>query len=266
MKYFVCVKQVPDVSQFQVDPTTGSIIREGVPSIMNPLDKNAIETALQLKDAIGKGEITAITMGPPQSKEVLREALAMGVDNAVCLTDKKFAGADTLATSYTLAMGIKYLLDDEKVYLVICGGQALDGETAQVGPQLAEELAIPQITRVLKCGIAGKKIIAEKDLNEDEIMVLESPLPSLISVLKEINTPRLPTMNSIALAYEKEIHSLDANTLGADDKKIGIQGSQTRVLKVFEYKPKGDRVILEGSVDDVVSRLFNHLKEDKVIP
>ncbi|GAG83452.1 unnamed protein product, partial [marine sediment metagenome] len=164
MKIFVCIKQVPGVSEVRIDPETNSLVREGIPSVTNPFDKNAIELALTIKEELG-AEVIAISMGPPQAKEVLREAFAMGVDKAFLLSDKAFAGADTLATSYTLALAIKKILKgskDKSNYLVVVGAQAIDGDTGQVGPELAEELNIPQITYVQKFELKEDKIFVER--------------------------------------------------------------------------------------------------------
>lgn len=268
MKIFVCIKQVPGVSEVKIDSKTNTLVREGIPSIINPHDKNAIELALSIKEKHG-AEIMAISMGPPQTEEALREALAMGVDRAFLLTDKAFAGADTLATSYTLSLAIKKILKelkkDEK-YIVICGSQAIDGDTGQVGPELAEELDIPQITYVYKFQIKGDKVIAERVFRKEEVVVIETELPVLISVLSEINTPREPTMSGIVDAYQKrEIHYLDAEKLKADKVKIGLDGSMTQVWKIFIPERKGEHIILTGTIQEIVQNLCENLKEDKIL-
>lgn len=268
MKIFVCIKQVPGVSEVKIDPKTNTLVREGIPSIINPHDKNAIELALSIKEKHG-AEIMAISMGPPQAEEVLRGALAMGVDRAFLLTDKAFAGADTLATSYTLSLAIKKILEelkkDEK-YIVICGSQAIDGDTGQVGPELAEELDIPQITYVQKFQIKGDKVIVERVFRTEEVVVIETDLPVLISVLSEINTPRYPTMSGIVDAYQKkEIHYLDAERLKADKAKIGLDGSMTQVWKIFIPERKGEHIILTGTTEEMVKNLCENLKEDKIL-
>jgi len=168
LKIFVCIKQVPGVSEVKVDKDTGILIREGIPSIINPVDKNALELALSIKEQQQNVEVISISMGPPQAEECLREALAMGCDNAYLLTDRKFAGADTLATSHTLSLCIKKIMkDSDEKYLVVCGNQAIDGDTAQVGPELAEELNIPQITYVQQVEITDEKIIANSVFRSD---------------------------------------------------------------------------------------------------
>jgi len=268
MKIFVCIKQVPGVSEVKIDPKTNTLVREGVPSIINPHDKNAIELALSIKEKHG-AEVIALSMGPPQAEEVLREALAMGADRAFLLTDKAFAGADTLATSYTLSLAIKKILNelkkDEK-YIVICGSQAIDGDTGQVGPELAEELEIPQITYVQKFQIKGDKVIVERVFRTEEVVIIETNLPVLISVLSEINTPRDPTMSGIVDAYQKrEIQFLNLESLKADKTKIGLDGSMTQVWKIFIPERKGEHIILTGTTEEMVQNLCENLKEDKIL-
>ncbi|KKL53589.1 hypothetical protein LCGC14_2273920, partial [marine sediment metagenome] len=176
MKIFVCIKQVPGVSEVKIDPNTNTLVREGVESIINPPDRNAIELALILKQ-IHDAEVFVLSMGPPQAEEVLREAIAMGADKGYLLTDRAFAGADTLATSYTLALAIKKIVNEDKPeekYLVICGAQAIDGDTGQVPPELAEELGIPQITYVQNIDIINDKIVVERAFRITEIVVIET--------------------------------------------------------------------------------------------
>lgn len=268
MKVFVCIKQVPSVSEVKIDPKTNTLVREGTPSITNPFDKNAIELALTIKETHG-AEVIAISMGPPQAEEVLREALAMGVDKAYLLTDKAFAGADTLATSYTLARGIKKILRESKQrekYLVILGAQAIDGDTAQVPAELAEELNLPQITYVQKFDLYKDKIVVERAFKAEEVVIIETTLPALISVLKEINVPRNPTMLGIMNAYKKKkVILLDADEIKADITKIGLKGSMTEVFKIFVPERKGDHIILRGKVEEVIRILCQNLKNDKVL-
>ncbi len=267
MKIFVCVKQVPGVSEVKIDPKTNTLVREGILSILNPNDRNAIEIALILKEKY-TAEIIALTMGPPQAEEILRETLAMGADKAYLLTDRAFAGADTLATSYTLALAIKKLLnesDSEEKYLVICGAQAVDGDTGQVPPELAEELEIPQVAYVLNVELKENKLIAERKFRAVEIVVIETNLPALISVLNDINEPRYPSMAGIMKAHNLEIVHLDAAALNADPSKIGLNGSSTEVFKIFVPKRKGDRIILRGTIEEVVQKLCQNLKDDKVL-
>ncbi|MFX0098891.1 MAG: electron transfer flavoprotein subunit beta/FixA family protein [Candidatus Hodarchaeota archaeon] len=265
MKIIVCIKQVPGITEVKIDPKTRTLIREGIPSILNPMDKNAVELALSFKDEHG-AEVIALSMGPPQARDVLIEAMAMGADGGYLLTDKQFAGADTLATSYTLSCGIKKILDGASEYLVICGGQAIDGDTAQVGPELAEELGIPSITNVQKATLRDGKIITERALEDNEINVLETGLPALITVLRETNKPRFATLQGIQDAFEKkEVVSLALNDLQIDKSKIGLTGSRTQVWKVFVPEKKKESVILTGPVDEVVKKLGRILKEKGLI-
>ena len=267
MKIFVCVKQVPGVSEVKIDPKTNTLVREGILSILNPNDRNAIELALTLKEKYTT-EVIALSMGPPQAEEILREALAMGVDKAFLLTDRAFAGADTLATSYTLALAIKKILKEsnpEEKYLIICGAQAVDGDTGQVPPELAEELKIPQVAYVLNVELTEKKIIAERKFRAVEIVVIETTLPALISVLNDINEPRYPSIAGIMKAHNLEIVHLDAVALNADTSKIGLNGSSTEVWKIFTPERKGDRIILRGTIEEVVQKLCQNLKDDKVL-
>jgi electron transfer flavoprotein beta subunit len=192
----------------------------------------------------------------------------MGADKAYLLTDRAFAGADTLATSYTLALAIKKILsesDPEEKYLVICGAQAIDGDTGQVPPELAEELDIPQVAYVLNVELKENKLIAERKFRAIEIVVIETNLPALISVLNDINEPRYPSMAGIMKAHNKEIVHLDSIALNADPLKIGLNGSSTEVWKIFVPKRKGDRVILRGTIEEVVQKLCQNLKDDKVL-
>ena len=195
MNIVVLIKQVPDTTDVKIDPKTGTLIREGVPSIINPDDKHAIEEALQLKEKFG-GKVTVISMGPPQAVDALRESKAMGVDDNILLSDRAFAGADTWATSYTLAAAIKKVGEYD---IIICGRQAIDGDTAQVGPQVAECLDLPQITYVRKIDIEGKKLTAERAL-EDGFERIETQLPALITVIKDLNKPRYPSVRGIVEA------------------------------------------------------------------
>jgi len=266
LKIFVCVKQVPGVAEVKIDPKTNTLVREGILSILNPNDRNAIEIALNLKEKY-TAEVITLSMGPPQAEEILRETLAMGADKAYLLTDRAFAGADTLATSYTLALAIKKILkesDSKEKYLVICGAQAVDGDTGQVPPELAEELEIPQVAYVLNVELKENKLIAERKFRAVEIVVIETNLPALISVLNDINEPRYPSMAGIMKAHNLEIVHLDAAALNADTSKIGLNGSSTEVWKIFVPKRKGDRIILRGTIEEVVQTLCQNLKDDKV--
>ncbi len=263
MRIIVCIKQVLDteeISRAKVDPKTNTLIREGVPSIINPFDENAIEEALRLKDE-HKARVVVLTMGPPQAEEALRKALAMGVDEAVHLCDKAMAGADTLATAYTLATAIKKIGVFD---LILTGKQSIEGDTAQVGPGIAEFLRIPQITYARKLEIKDKKIRAERTL-EDSFEVVEASLPALVTVTKEINNPRYPSLRGLLRAKKEEILVWNHHDLALQKEKIGLDGSSTKVIKVFIPDPPKKGKILSGDISEVADRLFEELRKRKTI-
>jgi electron transfer flavoprotein beta subunit len=257
----VCIKQVPDTSLVRIDPDTGTLIREGVPSIINPEDKNAIEQAVVLSEKYG-GKVTVITMGPSQAEEALRESLAMGADEAILLTDRAFGGADTSATSYTLGHGIKKLGDFD---LILCGRQALDGCTAQVGPQLAEFLGIPQVTYARNIEVDGGVLRVERAL-EDGYEVVETELPALVTATKDLNIPRIPGLAEITDAYAKEVLTWTSDDIDIDKGRIGLRGSPTRIRKATtpELK-KGEVEILEGNLDEVTGKLVARLRDKHLL-
>lgn len=263
MRIVACAKQVPDTTDVKINPETGTLIREGVESITNPFDEFAVEEALLTREEYG-GEVHVLSMGPPQAIEVLRNALAMGADRTYLLSDKAFAGADTLATAYTLAKAIEKIGD---VDLVICGKQAIDGDTAQVGPGIATRLKIPQLTYVSKVREIDpekRRIVVERML-EDGKEVVTSSLPTLITVMKDINEPRLPSLLGIKKAAKAEIPIWTAGDLGVDPKKVGFDGSPTWVMRVFTPEQRGGGEILEGEIPEVVSQLVDRLLEAKVL-
>lgn len=255
MNIIVCIKQVPDTTDVKTDPKTGTLIREGIPVIINPEDKVAIEAALQFK-----GKVTILSMGPPQAEDALREALAMGADKAILLCDKKFAGSDTWATANALAAAIKKIDYD----LIICGRQAIDGDTAQVGPQLAENLGLPQITYVQKLEIKENKIKAQREL-EDGYEIVEAELPALITVIQDMNKPRYSSLQGISDACEKEIKVWSAKDVNVDEKTIGLIASPTKVKKVFSPPAKSAGVMLEGDIKSVCHKIICMLKEKEII-
>jgi electron transfer flavoprotein alpha/beta subunit len=261
MKFIVCIKQVPNVREVKWDPLTGALIRKGVPSIINPGDKNAIEAALHLKEKHG-GKVSALSMGPSQVEEALREALSMGVDDAIQLTDKKFAGSDTWATSYTLGLAIEKIGNWD---LILCGKEAMDGMTAQVGPQLAEFLRIPQLTYAISLDIVKSKARIRQKLGKLQ-RVLEAPLPALVTVEREINEPRIAPMDNIIEAYEKEIPVWGPEDLGGDVDRFGLEGSPTRLRKVFAPKVlKGNVDMLQGGPKEAAAELIHVLKEKYIL-
>ena len=260
MNIVVCIKQVPETTEVKINPETNTLIREGVPSIVNPFDENAIETALQLKEKHG-GKVTVITMGPPQAAEALRSAIAMGVDEIILVSDRAFAGSDTWATSYTLSQTIKTIGSFD---LVICGKQAIDGDTAQVGPGIAEWLDIPQVTFAVKIDVTGNCLKAER-LLEEVNEIVETSLPAVVTVVKQINEPRMPSLKGMMKAKKIEIKPLTAQDIKADSSNIGLNGSPTQVVKIFTPPPKTGGEILSGETNEAVDNLFNKLKERKII-
>jgi len=261
MNIIVLIKQVPDTTDVKIDKKTGTLIREGVPSIINPDDKHAIEEALQLREKYG-GKVTVLSMGPPQALDALREAKAMGTDDNILLSDRAFAGADTWATSYTLATAIKKIGEFD---LIICGRQAIDGDTAQVGPQVAECLGLPQITYVRMLEIEDKTLKVERAL-EDGFEKIETTIPALITVIKDLNKPRYPSVRGIVEACrEAEYPIWTAKDIDADPKKIGLEGSPTQVRRSFAPEPHGEGIILKGSIEEMASDLVMRLKDDNVV-
>ena len=265
MKIAVCIKQVPDTTELKIDPKTNTMIREGVASITNPFDEYAVEEALLLKEKHA-GEVHVISMGPPQAVEVLKNALAVGADKVYLVSDKAFAGADTLATAYTLAKTIQTVVGDFD--LVICGKQAIDGDTAQVGPGVATRLGIPQLTYVSKVreiDPAKKRMVVER-LLENGREVVETSLPALLTVVKDINEPRLPSLLGIKKAAKAQIPTLAAKDIGADENRIGSKGSPTWVTKTFSPEPrKGGGEILKGELSEAVPVLVEKLMETKFV-
>ncbi len=234
MKIIVPVKQVPEVAEVKVNPETGTLIRDGVPSILNPFDELAVEAAIQIKEAQDEGtesEVIIITMGPPQAKDALWKALAMGGDSAVHMTDRAFAGADTWATAYTLAQQIKKM---QPFDLIICGKQAIDGDTAQVGPELAELLSIPQVcyARKIEMDENGTHVIVHRETDEG-YEVVRVKMPVLITATKGLNEPRLPNIMGIMKAKKKPLEEVSAEALGTPVDELGLAGSPTTVRKVF---------------------------------
>lgn len=260
MDIFVCIKQVPDTTEVKINPETNTLIREGVPSIVNPFDENAVEAALQLKEKHG-GTVTVITMGPPQAAEALKTTIAMGADQVVLVSDRAFAGSDTWATSYTLSQTIKTL---GKYDLILCGKQAIDGDTAQVGPGIAEWLGIPQITFAVKIEIDGQRVKVER-LLEEVNEIVECPLPAVVTVVKQMNTPRLPSLKGMMRAKKAEVRNMTAAEIGGDSKNLGLNGSPTNVVRIFTPPPKGGGEVLSGEPDKIADKLIAKIKERKII-
>lgn len=256
MKILVCVKQVPDAKDVRLDPKTNTLAREGVESIMNPYDRHALEEAVAIKEKQG-GTVTVVTMGPPQAEAVLREAVACGADEGVLISDRAFAGADTWATSYTLAKAAETLGGFD---LILCGKQAIDGDTAQVGPGLACRLRLPYAACVQKTRQVSGDFIEVERMMDDGYDVLRLPLPALLTVVKDINEPRVASLKGKMKAKKAVIQQLSAADIGADPQCIGLAGSPTQVVRVFSPEPRGDRKIFSGSVDEQVEQLVACLK------
>ncbi len=261
MRFVVLIKQVPDTSEVKIDPKTGNLIRTGVPTILNPEDRHALEAAIRLKG--GDDEVVAMTMGPTQSVDVLTEAMGMGADRGCLLSDRFFAGADTWATSYTLGKAIQSLGDFD---LVLCGRQAIDGDTAQIGPQVAEHLGVPQVTYVNDLRLEDGRLIARRDLG-DRVEEVETPLPALVTVLASLNEPRFPDLKRLLAACEESanIQVLDAADIGVMADKSGLRGSYTRVVETFSPKKGRETEQIEGSPVEMADRLIGILRDKKVL-
>ncbi len=263
MKIIVCIKQTPDTSEMKFDAESKTIIRDGVENIVNPFDLYAVEEALRIKQERPDTLITAITMGPPSAENVLREVMSMGVDDAILITDKAFAASDTLATSYTLATAIKKMGDFD---LLMFGKQAIDGDTAQVGPGVAEFLNIPQITFIRKIvEITDTNITAQRAI-EDGYEVIETTLPCALTCIKELNEPRLPSLRGKMKARKAEIPSWNAEFIGADTESIGFKGSPTFVKKAFTPSiDKQNMVFSDEDPEKNIDMLIEALKSKKII-
>ena len=255
LKIVVCIKQVPDTTEIKLDPVKGTLIRDGVPSIMNPDDKGALEQALLFKDKFG-AEVTCITMGPLQAKEIIREAFAMGVDKGYLVTDRRFGGADTLATSYTLSQALRTLEYD----IILAGRQAIDGDTAQVGPQIAEQLDLPQVTYVENVEFDGKDLLTVRRNVEEGHEVLEVKLPCMLTFLASAYEPRYMNVRGIMEAFDKEIVELNADSFPVDPERLGLKGSPTSVKKSFTKGAKAmgtlhDEITPEEAADIIIEKL-----------
>ena len=260
MNIVVCIKQVPDTNEVRIDPVKGTLIRDGIPSIMNPDDKAGLEAALRLKDEHG-AKVTVITMGPPQADEILREAMAMGADEAYLVTDRAFGGADTWATSSTLAAAVSKLEYD----IIITGRQAIDGDTAQVGPEMAEHLQIPNISYAQGVRVEGNEVVVDRQY-EDRHHVVRAKMPVLITALAELNDPRYMTPGGIFDAYrEREITTWTRADVPVEDANIGLAGSPTRVAKSFPKSVKAPGMKIEEGVEESVQFIMDKLHEKYIL-
>jgi electron transfer flavoprotein beta subunit len=263
MRIIVCIKQVPDTADVKIDPRTNTLVREGVRSIVNPFDLYAVEAAVRLREQHG-GQVIALTMGPPQADQALRDVLAMGVDEGVLLSDRAFAGSDTWATSYTLSLAIRKLGGAD---VLLFGKQAADGDTAQVGPGVATHLDLPQITNVRRvvsvaqaANAPGGALVAERLLDNGHETIRTS-LPCVLTVVKEINEPRFQSLSGLRRARQAVIKRWGAKELEADPKRIGLDGSPTRVVRIFPPKLRAGGVMLQGAPDAMVAELVSKLHD-----
>ncbi|GBE02263.1 acryloyl-CoA reductase electron transfer subunit gamma [bacterium BMS3Bbin06] len=255
MKILVCIKQVPDTAEVRINPETNTLVRDGVPSIINPYDLNAIEAGLRIREDVG-ATVTAVSMGPPQAENALREAIAMGVDEVVLLTDRCFAGADTWATAYTLSKAAERIGFD----IIICGKQAIDGDTAQVGPEMAEFLGIPHIAYVRAVEEITPDTIVVQRLMEEGYDVVQCPLPVLLTVVKELNEPRLPSLKGKMRAKKAEIKKLSGSDIGVEEENTGLKGSPTQVKNIFAPDLKKDRKVFSGTLEEQTAQLLEELR------
>ena len=259
MNILVCLKQVPDTTAVKIDPKTGTLIRDGVPSIINPEDKHALEAALQIKENNG-AKITVISMGPPQAQIALREGLCMGADEAVLITDRAFAGADTLATSKALAGAIKRLDYD----IIFAGRQAIDGDTAQVGPEIAEHLNIPQVTYVQDVKVEEDGLLINRAL-EDGYELIKVNTPCLLTAIEELNHQRYMNVGLIFETKDKEITIWSADDIDVDKAELGLKGSPTKVKKSMTKEAKGAGELVKEGPKDAVKYVIGKLKEKHYI-
>ena len=260
-KILVCIKQVPDTMEVRIDPETNRIIREGVPSIVNPYDFYAMEIGLRLREKHG-GAAVICSMGPPQAESALREALSLGFDQAFLLSDRGFAGSDTLATSYTLSCLVRKLMP---VDIVICGREAMDGSTGQVGPELSENLDWPFFSCVSEIKEIVNSRLKVRRMMEDHYEEIEGPIPAVMTVVKEIAEPRLPSLKGILKAKKAEIIVLNKEELAGEDLRFGSSGSPTWVVKVWTPEVHKKGMVLEGEPTEIAQKLYQELKKQSVL-
>jgi electron transfer flavoprotein beta subunit len=256
MNIVVCIKQVPGTTEIKIDPQTNTLVREGVPSIINPFDCYALEEAVRLRERCG-GKVTVISMGPPQAEEALRETISLGADETILLSDRAFAGSDTWATAYVLSRAMARIADYD---VIICGRQTLDGDTGQVGPGLSEMLEIPFVAYVSRVEEIRDGYIRVQRMVEEGYETIEMALPAVITVVKEINVPRLPSLRGSMKAKTAQIPVWSAGDIGVDGDKAGIAGSPTRVVKVFFPRRERKSEMLDGRVEEQVEQLMQKLE------
>lgn len=260
MNIIVCIKQVPETTEVRINPQTNTLIREGVKAIINPFDTYAIEEGIRLKERFS-GKLTIITMGPPQAEAALREAISLGADEGILVCDRAFAGSDTWATSYTLAAAIKKAGEFD---LILCGKQASDGDTAQVGPGISTHLNIPQVTYVKKIEEVKDKTMRVERMMEEGFEIIETPLPALLTVVKEINEPRLASLKGMLRARSAKIILWTQKDLNLDAQNIGLCGSPTQVVKIFTPPQRTGGQILTGEIPEIAEKLVGLLKDEVI--
>ncbi len=261
LNIIVCIKQVPETTEVEFDKETGRLKREGVAAVINPFDEYAIETGLRLKEKNG-GAVKVITMGPPMAESSLRDAIAMGADEGWLATDRVFGGADTWATSLTIARCIKSMGPFD---LVVCGFKTTDGDTGQVGPEMAEHLGVPCVSYVNQVLEAKDGRITLRRALDDGVETLDVPLPAIITVSKDIGQPRLPTLRGRLAAKKAVIKTITNKDLGMDVKEIGLDGSFTRVTKIFTPEPHAGGQVIEGTPDQLADAIYAKLKEARIV-
>ena len=261
MNIVVCIKQVPDTTNVRINPETKTLMREGVESIINPFDCYALEEGVRLKERHG-GKVTVVTMGPPQAETALREAVSLGADEAILVSDRAFAGSDTLATSYALAQAIRKIGAYD---VILCGKQAIDGDTAQVGPGIAVHLGIPQITYVRKIEKVEGHLLRAERLTEEGYDVIEVKLPCMLTVVKEINEPRIASLKGKMAAKKAVVQKWTAETIGADTTRVGLDGSPTLVVEIFTPPPRPGGKMLHGEPPRIAAEAIADLRKMKVL-
>ena len=263
MNIIVLVKQVPDTTEVKLDPKTGNLIREGIESIINPDDRHALEAAIYLKETSG-GKVTALSMGPPQAIDAISEAIGMGADRGILLSDRAFAGADTWATSFTLGKAIEKI---GKYDLIFCGRQTIDGDTAQIGPQVADYLHMPQVSYVSEIEKVNRKSIVVKRRLEDGFEKVRAAMPALLTVIGELNVPRYSHVGRLIDACKEKtpIEVWNAADIGVQISEVGLEGSLTHVIKTFAPKFQREGEMLEGDTKESVRTLIGKLKENRLI-
>lgn len=262
MRIVVCVKQVPDTSEVKIDPETGTLIREGVPSIVNPFDQFALEEGVRIREIAGKGEVAAISMGPSQARSALMKCLALGADRAILLCDEAFAGSDTLATSYALSLAVKGLGSFD---LILCGQQAIDGDTGQVGPELAQHLMIPHLTYVERVSVEGRHVTAQKQTDEG-YEILKVKMPALLALVTPSDfVPGNPPFSKIVGAKSKPFETWGADRLGGSRERFGLRGSPTQVQRVFSPPRRERGTILEAPPSEAAEKLTRLLLEENLL-